>query len=150
MGLKMIIPVLEGDIREISPSVLAYVGDAVFELFIRLYLISGKIGKSGALHKSAIQHVRAKAQADASRVLLTELTSEEMSVFRRGKNSNPASLAKNASPADYKYATGLEALIGFLYLTDQQVRLDEILYRILEIEKQIEKGEVQANEEDQT
>ena len=141
----MIIPVLEGDFREISPSVLAYVGDAVFELFIRLHLISGKIGKSGELHKHAILHVRAKAQADASRVLLPELSDEELSVFRRGKNSNPTSVAKSASPADYKYATGLEALIGYLYLTDQQTRLDEILYRVLEIENNIEKGEVMEN-----
>ena len=134
----MIIPVIDGDIREVSPSVLAYVGDAVFELYIRLYLISGSVGKSGGLHKTAIRHVRAKAQADASRILLPELNEEEMSIFRRGKNSNPASMAKNASPADYKYATGLEALIGYLYLTDQESRLDRILYRILEIEKTIE------------
>ena len=135
----MIIPVIEGDIREVSPSVLAYIGDAVFELYVRLHLISGNVGKSGLLHKHAIMHVRAKAQADASRILLPELSEEEQTIFRRGKNSNPSSTAKNASPADYKYATGLEALIGYLYLTDQEARLDRILFRVLEIEKEIGK-----------
>ena len=141
----MIIPVVEGDIREISPSILAYVGDAVFELFIRLRLISGKVGKSGGIHKQAITHVRAKAQADASRILLPELSDEELAVFRRGKNSNPSSVAKSASPADYQYATGLEALIGYLYLMDRQARLDEVLYRVLEIEDDIERQEVNEN-----
>ena len=130
----MMTPTFAGDIRELSPSVLAYIGDAVFDLFVRLHLVSTGIGKSGILHKHAILHVRAKAQADASRVLLPELTPAELAVFRRGKNSNPASMAKSASPVDYKYATGLEALIGFLYLTNQQPRLEEILSRILEIE----------------
>lgn len=140
----MIRPEIEGDIREVSPSVLAYVGDAVFELFVRLHLVSGKIGKSGALHKSAISFVRAKAQADASRILLPELTSEEQMIFRRGKNSNPSSMAKNASPADYKYATGLEALIGYLYLTERKDRLDEVLLRILEIEENIDRYSAEA------
>ena len=141
----MIIPVINGDIREVSPSVLAYVGDAVFELYIRLHVASRKVTKSGTLHKQAIMHVRAQAQANAVRVLLPELTEDEATIFRRAKNSNPISMAKNASPADYKYATGLEAVIGYLYLTDQKERLDYLLLRILTIESAIEKGEIDVH-----
>ena len=142
----MIIPHVDGDIREVSASVLAYVGDAVFELFIRLYLISGKVGKSGDLHRNAISIVRAKAQADASRVLWSELSEEEQGVVRRGRNSHTGSQAKNANPVDYKYATGLEALIGYLYLMNRHERLDTIMYRILEIKEQIDRGEVNPHD----
>lgn len=137
----MIIPVLEGDIREVSPSVFAYIGDAVFELYVRQYAAARRSSKSGALHKFVVKHVRAQAQAEASRILLAELTESEADIFRRGKNSNPGSLAKNASPADYKYATGLEAVIGYLYLTDQRERLDLLLSRIIDIQTSIEKGD---------
>ena len=140
----MIIPVLEGDIREVSPSVLAYVGDAVFELYVRLHLAARIHSKSGALHRQAIVFVRAEAQARAARSILDSFSEEEASVFRRAKNSNPTSLAKNASPADYKYATGLEAVIGYLYLTDQNARLDEVLRRIL-IEETNGSGEGERN-----
>ena len=138
----MIIPVLNGDIREVSPSVLAYIGDAVFELYVRLHVAARVSAKSGALHKQVITFVKAKAQADAIRYLSTELTEDETSVFRRAKNSNPGSMAKNASPADYKYATGLEAVIGYLYLTDQKDRLEYMLQKILMTESGIEKGDI--------
>jgi len=141
----MIIPVLSSDIREVSPSVLAYIGDAVFELYVRLYVASRTSSKSGVMHKKVITYVRAQAQANAIRVLAPELTEDEASVFRRGKNSNPGSMAKNASPADYKYATGLEAVLGYLYLTDQKARLDFLLQKILMTETAIEKGEIDVH-----
>jgi len=141
----MIIPVITGDIREVSTSVLAYVGDAVFELYVRLHVASRQISKSGMLHKQAIMLVKAQSQANAVRVLMPEMTEDETMIFRRAKNSNPVSMAKNASPSDYKYATGLEAVIGYLYLTDQQERLDYILQRIILIENAIEKGEIDVH-----
>ena len=141
----MIIPVITGDIREVSTSVLAYVGDAVFELYVRLHVASRQISKSGMLHKQAIMLVKAQAQANAVRVLMPEMTEDETMIFRRAKNSNPVSMAKNASPSDYKYATGLEAVIGYLYLTDQQERLDYVLQRIILIENAIEKGEIDVH-----
>jgi len=141
----MIIPVISSDIREVSPSVLAYVGDAVFELYVRLHVASRISSKSGTLHKQVILFVRAQAQANAIRVLTPELTEEEASIFRRAKNGNPGSMAKNASPADYKYATGLEAVIGYLYLTDQKERLDYVLQRIVITETAIEKGEINVH-----
>ena len=141
----MIIPVITGDIREVSTSVLAYVGDAVFELYVRLHVASRQISKSGMLHKQAIMLVKAQSQANAVRVLMPEMTEDETMIFRRAKNSNPVSMAKNASPSDYKYATGLEAVIGYLYLTDQQERLDYVLQRIILIENAIEKGEIDVH-----
>lgn len=141
----MIIPVIGGDIREVPTSVLAYVGDAVFELYVRLHVAARTCSKSGMLHKKVITFVRAQSQANAIRVLTPELTDEEAAIFRRAKNSNPGSMAKNASPADYKYATGLEAVIGYLYLTDQKERLDFILQRIVLTETAIEKGEIDVH-----
>lgn len=129
----MIIPVLNEDIREVPASVLAYIGDSVYELHIRLYVALRSHQKSGAIHRQAIAYVSASAQAKAARLLLVELSEEEAAVFRRGKNSNPGSVAKNASPSDYKYATGLEAVIGYLFLQDNISRLDELLSRIVSV-----------------
>ena len=142
----MIDSVFSGDIREISSSVLAYVGDAVFELYVRLHVASSSAAKSGVLHKRAVNYVKAKSQAGAIRVLLPELTTEEALIFRRGKNANPLSMAKNASPSDYKYATGLEAVIGYLYLSNQKDRLNFLIGRILDIESAMENGEVKTHE----
>ncbi len=133
------------DLREVPASVLAYVGDAVFELHVRQVIAARHFSKSGALHKRVIAHVRAKAQADAARVLLAEFTEAESDYFRRGKNSNPGSMAKNCSPVDYKYATGLEAVIGYLYLSGDHERLDEILQKILEVQTLIDKGDLHVH-----
>ncbi|NLO62204.1 MAG: Mini-ribonuclease 3 [Clostridiaceae bacterium] len=129
----MIIPILNEDIREVPASVLAYVGDAVFELYVRLHVAARSRTKSGTIHKQAIGMVNAAAQAKTARAIMDLLTEEELSVFRRGKNSNPASSARNASPSDYKYATGMEAVIGYLFLMDKQDRLDELLTRMFEM-----------------
>jgi len=133
------------DLREVPASVLAYIGDAVFELHVRQDVAARYFSKSGALHKRVISHVRAKAQADAARVLLSELSDAENDIFRRGKNSNPGSMAKNCSPVDYKYATGLEAVIGYLYLSGDHERLDVLLVRILEVQTLIDKGEIHVH-----
>ncbi|MBN1891259.1 MAG: ribonuclease III, partial [Clostridiales bacterium] len=82
----MIIPIINDDIREVPASVLAYIGDAVFELYVRLHIAARSRSKSGAIHKLAISHVSAAAQAKTARSILDILTDEEMSVFRRGKN----------------------------------------------------------------
>jgi ribonuclease-3 family protein len=80
-----------------------------------------------------VHYVSAPAQAQAIRVLHDELSEEEQNVFRRGKNGHQGSMAKNASPADYKYATGLETLIGYLYLAGKEERMEELIRRILSI-----------------
>lgn len=129
----MMIPIPPEDIREVPTSALAYVGDAVYELYVRSHIVSRNGGQSGVLHRKAVKYVSATAQAHAIRILHDELTEEEQNVFRRGKNGHQGSMAKNASPADYKYATGLETLIGYLYLDGREERLDELLHRIMQI-----------------
>lgn len=129
----MIIPFFAGDLREVSPSVLAYVGDGVYELYARCWVSSHVSAKSGKMHKMTVKYVSAEAQAFAVRNLMKELTEQEENYFRRGKNSNPSSMSKNASPADYMYATGFEALIGFLFLDNQNSRLEYLISKAFDI-----------------
>lgn len=121
-----------GDLREVPISVLAYIGDAVYELRIRLHLCQKSNAKSGALHRETIKWVRAAAQAAAVDRLLPLLSEAETMIYRRGRNSQPSSIPKNADPADYMAATGFEAVIGYLYLKGDQDRLDHLLEEILE------------------
>ena len=117
----------DSDIKQMSPLVLAYMGDAVYEKYIREYVIRQGLCKNGLLHKKTIKYVSAKAQAEILKKLEEKLTEDELDIVRRGRNSNPHSTAKNADVIDYKYATGFEALIGYLYLTKQEERLEEVL-----------------------
>lgn len=123
---------IENELRELPVSVMAYIGDAVYELAVRKALAARFRGKSGELHRRCVRLVKAAAQADAARRLLTDLTAEEESVFRRGRNSAPGSQPKHAAPVDYRVATGLEALIGWLHLCGRNDRIDELMLRILE------------------
>ncbi len=129
----MIIPFIAIDSREISPSVLAYIGDSVYELYARCHVAARSAAQSGKMHKKTIGYVSAEAQAYAVRSLMSELDEEETSYFTRGKNSNPPTRSKNASPADYMYATGYEALIGFLFLENRSDRLEYIISRTFDI-----------------
>jgi ribonuclease III family protein len=121
-----------GDIREIPVSVLAYVGDAVYELAVRVHFAAQGGAKSGILHRRAVQLVRSSAQAEAARHLQDCLTEDEAAVFRRGRNSQPPSRPRNADPAQYLAATGFEAVIGYLYLKGENSRLNQLLAMILE------------------
>ena len=120
------------DVMQMSPLVWAYMGDAVYEKFIREYVIRQGLCKNGLLHKKSIKFVSANGQVKILKRIEEKLTEEEQDIVRRGRNSNPHSHAKNADIVDYKYATGFEALIGYLYLTEQQERLDEILNMCVE------------------
>ncbi len=120
------------DIDMMSPLVWAYMGDAVYEQFVRDYLINQGVLKNGVYHKKAIKYVSANSQVKILKRIEEKLTEEELDIVRRGRNSNPHSHAKNADIVDYKYATGLEALIGYLYLTKQEKRLKEVLNMCLE------------------
>ena len=123
----------QSDIGQMSPLVWAYMGDAVYEKFIREYVIRQGLCKNGLLHKKSIKYVSAKAQAKILQNLEEFLTEEEKDIVRRGRNSHPHSTAKNADIIEYKYATGLEALLGFLYLTEKTERLEEILNHCIDI-----------------
>ena len=129
----MIIPYIASDLREVSPQVLAYIGDSVYELYARCHVASKTAGNNNRMHKLNIGYVSAVSQAKAMRVLENELDEEEEQYFRRGKNSNPHSVSKNANPAEYMYATGFEALIGFLFLDNRSARLEYIINRTFDI-----------------
>ena len=113
-----------------SPLALAYLGDAVYELFVRTYLLKDTNLPVQKLHKSAIKMVNAKAQSDLFQKVKEILTEEEMAVYKRGRNTN-SHPPKNADMVDYKSATGIEALIGYLYLTEQSERILEILRMLI-------------------
>lgn len=115
------------EVIQLSPLVWAYMGDAVYEKFIREYVIRQGLCTNGLLHKKSIKYVSANGQVRILKTIEEKLTEEEKDIVRRGRNSNPHSHAKNADIVDYKYATGFEALIGYLYLTEQEKRLQEIL-----------------------
>lgn len=117
-----------------SPLVLAYLGDTVYESYIREHLIRQNINrKVNDLHKSAIQYSKAKAQATIIHELQDELTEEEVRIFKRGRNQKPHTSPKNADIIDYKCATGFEALIGYLYLSEDRERLEYIVQKSIEI-----------------
>ncbi len=119
-------------VRQMSPLTWAYVGDSVYEQYIRTYLINTTRLKPHELHVKAIKYVKAKAQADILQKLEEILTQEEKDIVRRGRNTQTHHIAKNASFQDYMYSTAFEALIGYLYLTKQDARLSEILNKIIE------------------
>ena len=106
---------------------LAYLGDAVYELVIRTVLLEREGGKNGALNQAAIPYVSAVGQAKMARALLPLLSEEEASLYRRGKNTKPEHGAKHASAQDYHVATGLEALLGGLFLEGKEERIMELI-----------------------
>lgn len=106
---------------------LAYVGDAVYELYIRgMLALRGNI-PAGKLHKEAVHYVNAHTQACIIEKLDASLNEKERSIVRRGKNAKPHSMSKNADPAEHAKATGFEALIGYLYLNREEERLRSLL-----------------------
>lgn len=115
------------DAKMLSPLVWAYVGDSVYELFIRTHLINNSNAKPHKLHIESIKYVKAKAQADVLKKVTDKLTEDEKDVVRRGRNTENHHVAKNSNVADYSQSTAFEALIGYLYLTKQDERLEEIL-----------------------
>ena len=113
--------------KEFSPLVLAYIGDAVYELIVRSILVSMGNRPVNKLNKDATSLVKAGAQSEIVKLISDNLSEEEYTVFKRGRNSSPHTMAKNASMSDYKYATGFEALIGFLYLDNRCDRVLELV-----------------------
>lgn len=117
-----------------SPLVLAYIGDTIYESYIREYLIRKNINKKvNDLHKSAVKYVKAKAQATIMHELESELTEEELRIYKRGRNQKSHTSPKNADIIDYKQATGFEALVGYLHLGNEKERLDYIISKGINI-----------------
>jgi len=111
---------------------LAYVGDGVFELMVRVWLCQNGKATARNLHRAAVNYVAAPAQAAACQKMLPLLTDEEGDIFRRGRNTSPHSIPKNASRADYQAATAVEALFGWLYLQGRLDRLNELFEAMME------------------
>lgn len=115
------------EINTLSPLTLAFLGDSVYEMFIRTKILGMGNRPASQLHKIAVGYVKAKAQATAAHKILEILTDEETEIYKRGRNTNIHTVPKNADMADYRHATALEALIGYLYLKGDKARLEEIL-----------------------
>ena len=117
------------NLREISTPALAYLGDSVLELCVRRHLVESGLSTSAHLNRAALEYVRAGAQAEAMKRLLPILTEEESACFRRGRNIGHTNTPKNATVGEYRTATGMEVLFGYLFLSGRKERIDE-LFRI--------------------
>ncbi len=117
------------DHKQLNGLALAYVGDAVYEVYIRDFLVESGQTRPNTLHKMATHYVSAKAQAMLMEKMLAEavLTDEEELFYRRGRNAKSHTSAKNADITTYRIATGFESLMGYLHLTEQKERLDELV-----------------------
>ena len=122
------------DYRTLSGLSLAFIGDAVYELFIRKYILSKGEARVKDLHKDTVRLVNADFQADMTDVLMPHLREDEIAVFKRGRNAHAGHTPKNKSEAQYHKSTGFEALIGYLYLKKDFERLDFIFSEVLENE----------------
>ena len=121
--LKELFHLEDQDLRSYSPLTLAYIGDGVYELIIRTILVKKGNCPVNRLHKKASSLVKAGAQSAIMEVIEEELTPEELSVYRRGRNAHSPTMAKHATMADYRRATGFEDLMGYLYLKEDYTRM---------------------------
>ena len=119
------------EVNLMSPLTWAYIGDCVYELFIRTHLVETTNLKPHKLHIEAVKQVKSKAQANKLEELQEMLTEEEKEIVRRTRNTENHHVAKNADPRDYMYATAFEGLIGYLYLSEQKERLEQILNKCI-------------------
>ncbi len=122
----------EIDIRTYSPLTLAYIGDAIYDLVIRTIVVERGNTSPNKLYKKTVQYVSARVQAKLIDGLMEELTEEEQEVYRRGRNAKSYTTAKNATVIEYRKATGLEALCGYLYLLGKQERMLSLIKRAVE------------------
>lgn len=128
-ALPVIAPVLPAGlpIGQLSPVVLAYIGDAVFEVYVRQRLIAGPVRKPNDLHRAATRLVSAASQARLLQQWTPMLTEEEDNVVRRGRNAKSGQPPRNADPGDYRHATALECLVGYLYYRGRRERLEQLM-----------------------
>ena len=120
------------DADQYSPLVLAYMGDCVYELFIRTKVVNDGNMQVSKMHKRSATFVKASAQAELIHLIMELLTEEEIQIYKRGRNAKSATMAKNSTMAEYRTATGFEALIGYLYLSGQKERMVELICTGLE------------------
>ena len=122
----------EVDVRAYSPLTLAYIGDSIYDLVIRTVVVERANRAANYFHKQAVKYVNATVQARMAEALQDVMTEEELAVYKRGRNATSYTSAKNATIGDYRKATGLEALFGYLYLMDKMERVFELIKAGLE------------------
>ena len=120
----------EAEVRELSPLALAYIGDACFEILVRSEILDVRKNPN-KLHRESIRFVRAKSQRELFEKIEENLTEEEIKIFKRGRNAKSHTVPKNADPIDYRIATGVEALFGYLYLLERYNRIREIFKEMI-------------------
>ncbi len=123
----------EQELNTYSPLVLAYIGDAVYEVVIRSLLVGKQNEQVEKLHKKATKYVKAEAQKDIINAIMDDLTDDEMAVFKRARNSKQHTTPKNAKLGDYHKATGFEALVGYLYLKNDIDRMLMLIHKGIEV-----------------
>lgn len=123
----------EEEAKFLNPLVLALIGDAVYEVFIRTYIVSeNKTMNVHKIHIKTVAHVKAKAQSKYMKHIIEYLNEDEMAIFKRGRNTK-SNVPKNADIGEYRWATGFEALIGYLYILNKEERLDYLLNEIIKV-----------------
>lgn len=130
--IKETMQLKEISITDYSPLTLAYIGDGIYEMIIRTILVDEANRQVHKIHKSASNLVKAGAQAQMIHLIMDRLTEEEQVIYKRGRNAKAVTRAKNASMSEYRTATGFEALMGWLYLTEQSERMMELIQYGLE------------------
>ncbi|MBR2715374.1 MAG: ribonuclease III [Ruminococcus sp.] len=123
---------INSDIHSLSPLSLAFVGDSVYDLLVRQYLVAQANRPVKELNKMKVTLVNCKSQADSARIILDYLNEEESAIYKRGRNVKTNSASKHSTLADYHSATGLEALFGYLYLSGKTDRIKELFMLILD------------------
>jgi len=126
----LLAPLTEMEARFKNPLVLAFLGDTVYDLYIRTHIVKNTGACINTVHRSAVELVNAHAQSQAAELLEPLFTEAEADIYRRGRNAK-SGVPKNMSVTDYRRATGLEAVVGYLYLTGQSSRLEELFERII-------------------
>ncbi len=126
------LPLTKAEARQLNPVVLAFVGDAVYSLYVRARLTATGEGRASEFQRAAAKVVSAKGQSDFLNGLLPLFTEEEEEIFRRGRNAKKATKSKSASAVEYNRSTGLEAVLGYLYLTGENARIETLLSQLPE------------------
>jgi ribonuclease-3 family protein len=115
-----------------NTTALAFLGDAVYEVYVRNFLIGKGEARADRLHRSAVKYVRAEAQARSLKTIMDKLTEDEISLVKRASNKKNSTKPQNVAPVIYKWSTAFEALIGYLYISDDSERLEEVIFAAME------------------
>lgn len=131
------------NIKEISTEALAYLGDSVLEIRVREKLVRDGISGSGSLNRASLSYVKASEQAEAMHRIIPLLTEEEALVFKRGRNMSGGNVPKSATMSEYRAATGMEVLFGYLHLAERYERIDELFLKAYQTEENTQETETE-------